>query len=179
LDKHCDRLQKLTIVNHFRVLIIPMPLSPLAVRTIFRATLLAGTLDGLAAAVKYVANTGKDPMNVFRFIASGVFGPKAFVGGITMGLWGIFFHYLIATGWVVLFFVVYPRIKLLSRNKYITGLSYGIIVWVTMNLVVLPLSNVPPLVMNSESIIIGMIILMTCIGLPISIIVNRHYTQTQ
>jgi hypothetical protein len=155
-----------------------MPLSPLAVSTIFRAAVLAGTLDGLAAALKYIADTGKDPMNVFRFIASGIFGAKAFEGGTAMGLWGIFFHYLIATGWTVLFFVLYPRIQLLSRNKYIAGLSYGIFVWLMMNLVVLPLSKVPPLIMNSESIIIGMVVLMTCIGLPISIIVNRHYTKT-
>lgn len=98
-----------------------MKLSQIGIKTIFRAALLAGTLDGLAAALKYIVDTGKDPMNVFRFIASGVFGSKDFEGGITMGLWGIFFHYLIATGWTVLFFIAYPRIKPLSRNKYITG----------------------------------------------------------
>jgi len=156
-----------------------MKLSQIGIKTIFRAALLAGTLDGLAAVLMYVIDTGKDPMNIFRFIASGVFGSKAFEGGITMGLWGIFFHYLIATGWTVLFFIAYPRIKPLSRNKYITGLSYGIIVWFIMNLVVLPLSNVPPLTMNRESILIGMIVLMTCIGLPISIIVSRHYAKYQ
>lgn len=151
-----------------------MQLSQRAIKAIFQAALLAGTLDGLAAVLKYMADTGKDPMNVFRFIASGVFGAKAFAGGTTMGLWGVFFHYLIATGWTVIFFVAYPRIKLLSNNNYIIGLSYGIFVWLIMNLVVLPLSKVPPLPMDMAKVIIGMVILMICIGLPISLIISNY-----
>ncbi len=149
-----------------------------SLKTIIQTGLLAGTLDGLAAALLYSIPTGKDPLNVFRFIASGVFGKEAFAGGVAMAMYGIFFHYVIATGWTVLFFLAYPRLPLLSKNKIVTGLLYGVFVWLMMNLVVLPLSNVP---MGGErevtDIIKGMVVLMICIGIPISWLVSRHYSK--
>ncbi len=39
--------------------------------------------------------TGKDPGNVLRYVASGVFVKKAFTGGATMAAWGFavsFYH---------------------------------------------------------------------------------------
>jgi hypothetical protein len=155
-----------------------MQYSKSSFKTIIQTGLLAGTLDGLAAALLYSIPTGKDPLNVYRFVASGVFGKEAFTGGVAMGLVGILFHYGIAMGWTVLFFLVYPRVAILSKNKIVTGIFYGVFVWVMMNMVVLPLSNVP---MSGErevtDIIKGMVVLMICIGLPISWMISKHYSE--
>ena len=142
------------------------------------AGLVAGTLDGLAAALLYVIKSGKDPLNVYRFIASGVFGKDAFAGGVPMALWGIFFHYVIATGWALLFFATYPRLAILGSKKVISGIGYGLFVWLMMNLVVVPLSNVQSGPMTINGVITGILVLMLCIGLPISFLAGKFYNKT-
>jgi hypothetical protein len=62
-----------------------------AVSTILLAGVIAGTLDIIAACTQYYINTGKGPGNVLRYVASGVFGKKAFAGGVSMAAWGYSF----------------------------------------------------------------------------------------
>jgi hypothetical protein len=155
-----------------------MSLQPGALKTILKIGFVAGTLDGLAAVLMYSIPTGKDPMNVFRFIASGVFGKEAFGGGVQMAIWGILFHFIIATGWSALFFVAYSRVTLLSKNKFIVAAAYGIFVWLMMNLIVVPLSGVPaggPKEMIS--ILKGVTVLMLCIGLPVTLMTSRFHSS--
>ncbi len=147
-------------------------------KTIALTGFLAGTLDGAAAVLQYVISGGQDPKSVFMYIASGVFGREAFSGGAAMAWWGIFFHYGIALSWTALFFFVYPRFTLLSRNRFISGLAYGVFVWLAMNLMVLPLSNVPPLRFDIARAFLGTVILMFCVGLPISLITSKYYSTT-
>jgi hypothetical protein len=155
-----------------------MQLSKSSRIAVIQIGLLAGTLDGLAAALLYSVPGGKDPLNVYRFIASGVFGNDAFAGGVPMALYGILFHYIIAIGWTTLFFSIYPRVPLLSKNKVAAGIFYGVFVWLMMNLVVLPLSQVPMSDSREVSAIItGMIVLIFCIGLPISWMTSKYFTD--
>ena len=71
--------------------------------------LLAGTLDILAAVIRYTIRTGNSPVRLLEFIASAVFGrEEAFSGNAMMGIWGLFFHYLIAFTWTIVFFLAYP-----------------------------------------------------------------------
>lgn len=142
---------------------------------ILRAGLLAGTLDGLAAALSYYLQTGKNPVNVFKFVASGVFGTSALTGPDNVAFWGILFHYLIATGFAALFVLAYPRVAVLRKNWVVVGLAYGVFVWLVMNLVVVPLSNTPPVPFRLAGVVRGMAILMVCIGLPIAWVTNRFY----
>lgn len=143
------------------------------VKAIPLTALLAGTLDGLAASIHYILNDGSNPLNVFRFVASGVFGNTALTGELGMALLGILFHYIIASIWVCLFFWLYPRVKPIWANKYISGIVYGIIVWLLMNLIVVPLSNTPPLSSSLLQYFIGMLIIIIAIGLPISIVYDK------
>lgn len=148
--------------------------------SIIKAGLIAGTLDILAAVANYYINTGKTPEGVFKFIASGAFGSSAFSGGAEMIIAGILFHYLIAFGFTILFFLIYPKLKQwVSSYIIITGLIYGVIAWCIMNLAILPLSNTPALKPNLIQMIIGMLFLMFFIGLPIAIITKKHYTTAQ
>jgi uncharacterized membrane protein YagU involved in acid resistance len=145
--------------------------------TILLAGFVAGIMDITAAIISYYIRTQKEPTRLFQFIASGVFGKDALTGGTTMAVIGLLFHFMLAYIFAIAFYLIYPKIKLLSRNKIITGIVYGAIVWVIMNLVVLPLSNAPRLPFNPKQAAIGMAILMVCIGLPISLIVHRHYAR--
>jgi hypothetical protein len=143
-------------------------------RAIMLTGFLAGTLDAIAAIVVYQAN----PIGLFKFIAAGAFGTEAaFAGGTIMVVWGILFHYFIAFSWTALFFFVYPAIPLMRKNKYVTGLLYGIFVWIMMNQVVVPLSQIVQKPFNPRAAAVGASILMVAIGLPISILAHRYYAR--
>lgn len=138
------------------------------------AGLLSGTLDILAACGLFSIRTGQDPTTVLRFVASGALGAKALTGGWTAALLGLFFHFIIAFSWTILFFLVNP--KLPKGNWIIYGLLYGLVVWLVMNLIVLPyLSKITPRPFNWESAITGVIVLMLAIGLPVSYLSHKFY----
>jgi uncharacterized membrane protein YagU involved in acid resistance len=146
-------------------------------KTVVPAGLLVGTLDITAALVQFYLKTGKDPLIVLKYIASAVFGPSAYSSGNTMAAWGLLFHYLIAFIWTILFFLIYPKLKLLSWNRVVTGILYGIFIWIMMNQVVVPLSKITPGAFNLKQAIIAVLILIGAIGLPLSFIAHRYYAK--
>jgi hypothetical protein len=147
-----------------------------AIRTIMQAWLVAGTLDIVAAMISFLAYGNKDLTRLFQYIASGVFGKEAYAGGTAMVIVGLLFHYIIALVFTIIFFLIYPSIRGFISRPIAVGLLYGILVWVVMNRIVLPLSNVAMAPFNPIRAFIGMVILMFAIGVPIAIIVNKHYT---
>jgi len=146
-------------------------------KIILITALIAGTLDILSAAVSTYIRHGLGPDRVLKFIASGVFGDEAFSGGTFMIIAGLFFHYLIASIWTLLFFILYPKLGIRGMNKVLVGLLYGIFVWLIMNLVVLPLSNTPELSFNIVSFLLAVTYLMLFIGVPISLMYHRYYSK--
>jgi uncharacterized membrane protein YagU involved in acid resistance len=158
----------------------PVSVGKSALKTILFIGLVAGTFDILAAFISTYASKNVPPIIVLQYIASGWFGKEAaFSGGAAMAMYGLLFHYLIAITWTLIFFLVYPYVTVLAKHKIIAGLCYGIVVWIMMNVVIIPLTNVP----NANGGIkfpdafIGMGILMIAIGLPISILVHRYYKR--
>lgn len=144
-----------------------------AAKTIVLTGLLAGTLDALTAILVYKAT----PLNMFRYIASAAFGPGAFAGGIGMAMWGLLFHYIIAFSWTVLFFLLYPQIRKVSGNKYLNGLFYGVVIWLVMNMLVLPITNVMRAPLALKPAAIGAAILIFAVGLPVSVLIHRYYAR--
>jgi uncharacterized membrane protein YagU involved in acid resistance len=142
---------------------------------ILKAGLLVGTLDILAACLNFFINTNKEPSVVFKFIASGVFGTKAFSGGTSMIIAGLVFHYIIAIGFTFLFFLLYPKIRSLINNSIVIGILYGAFVWSVMKFIVVPLSSTPPQPFTYYGAAIAMGILIICIGIPLSIIASKSH----
>ena len=128
--------------------------------------LLAGLLDAAAALLFFLARGNKQPGMLFRYIASGVFGPAAFGPGKRMVALGVLFHFLIALFWVGVFFGAYPWVLLLHADPLVVAAGYGLLVWVIMNLVVLPLSRVKPRPFSVSFIVVNILILVVTIGLP-------------
>ncbi len=137
--------------------------------------LIAGTADGLAACINFYINTGKGPAPVFKYIASAIFGKEAYTSGNTMIIWGILFHLLIAFIFTAFFFFLYPRLALFRKNKILVGIAYGIFVWLVMSQLVVPASRIPAGPFHWDKAIIAILILICCIGLPISLFANRYY----
>lgn len=149
------------------------------IKTIIYAWLIAGTLDITSAIINFLVVNKTSLLGLFQYIASGLFGTKAFDGGLLMALAGLLIHYTIAFTWTIIFFFVYPRIKFLSFNIVLTGFAYGIIIWFFMNRIALKLSNVHHINFSLTHDILGTLYLMFCIGLPISIIVSKYYEKRE
>jgi uncharacterized membrane protein YagU involved in acid resistance len=145
--------------------------------TILWVGFLVGFLDITAALINYYSTTHKDPTRVFLFIASGVFGKAAYTNGSAMIVAGIIFHFLVAYIFTILFFLLFPRLKFMRWSKFLTGVCYGILIWTTMNFVVLPLSHTPKLPFQLKPALTGVSILIVAIGLPLSFLANAYYRR--
>ncbi len=141
---------------------------------VLKAGLIVGTLDILAALIQFYIKTNKNPISVLNFIASGVFGNDAFTGGTKMVAFGLFFHYVIAFSFTLLFFKLYPKLSVLIRNTFLLGSVYGLFIWLTMQFVVLPLSQAPAMKMNIQGAITAILILIAYIGIPLSWLTPRY-----
>jgi hypothetical protein len=66
----------------------------------------------------------------------------------------------------------------LRQHAIGAAVAYGIFVWVMMNRVVLPLSRVQMAAATTwNSIIVGALVLVVCIGFPISLGARRYFSQ--
>lgn len=146
------------------------------IKAILTTWLVAGTLDMTGAIVVWSFILQKvTPLQILQGIASGIFGKAAFTGGSAIAVYGVFFHYIIAFSFTTLYFLVYPQIPFLQKQKLISGLLYGVFAWAFMNYIVLPLSNVHMNPFKWSNALISIAILMVCIGLPISLLSSRYY----
>jgi hypothetical protein len=145
-----------------------------AVKAVLWAWLLAGTLDISAAVIFYAHASRVQTMRLLQGIASGVLGDKAFTGAFETAMLGLALHYAIALIWTLVFLVIVRRVTGRFTNLFVVGMAYGVIVWIVMNLIVLPLSNVRHAPIYLPQAIIGAVILMFCIGLPIALTVGRY-----
>ena len=139
--------------------------------------LIAGTFDITGALIHYFLLTGNNPLRIFYFISSAVFGKASYEGGFIMAILGLLFHYTIAIIFTAFFFIIYPKLDFLSRNIVVSGLVYGIFVWLVMNLLVLPLSHIGFRPFNPLQSTIGILIIMFAIGLPVAILSYRYYQK--
>jgi len=144
-------------------------------KTIVLSGLLVGSIDIIAALVNFYIKTGKDPLIVLKYIASAAFGKSAFSGDNLMTVWGLLLHFLIAFIWTIFFFLLYPKLKLLSWNRILTGIVYGIFIWLVMTQLIVPMSKASGGPFNLKQAIIAVLILIGAIGLPLSFIAHRYY----
>jgi hypothetical protein len=145
---------------------------PFSFKKVLLTALVAGTLDGLAA----VIFLGKmNFMGVFQYIASAIFGTEAFAGGIKTALIGLVLHYFIAFSFTLVFTIVSTKTPVLRKNIVLSGIIYGIVVWTIMTLLVVPLTKIPTAPFNYERAILNAVILIFCIGLPISYLTVRKF----
>lgn len=154
-----------------------MSASKKIIPAILRTGLIAGTLDITGALIHYFLLTGNNPLRIFYFISSAIFGKAAYDGSLLFGILGLLFHYTIAIIFSAFFFFIYPRLNFLSRNIVVSGLAYGIFVWLVMNLIVLPLSHIGFRPFNPLQSTVGILIIMFAIGLPLAILTYRYYQK--
>jgi hypothetical protein len=147
-------------------------------KVVLLTALFVGTTDLIAAYLSQYIRTGKFADKMLHYIAGGALGlERAMQGGYWIGLLGLLFHYFIALSFTLLFFIAFPFLKLLSVNKYLLGLLYGIFVGAFMSFIVLPLTALPSAPFQFKEAIVGWGILAVVLGVPISISGNNFYRK--
>ncbi len=147
-------------------------------RAVLTTGLIAGTCDAIGATVHYLANGGKTPLKIWTYVASAVFGADASTGGVPMILSGLAFHYVIATCWTTLYFILAARVNILRTQVIPSSILYGSFVWTMMNLVVVPNTKIPARPFNPTQAAIAAFVLMVCIGLPCALGARRYFGAT-
>ncbi len=100
--------------------------------------LIAGTLDiGAAAFIN-----GRSPLVILLVIASGLLGKASFQGGLPAVILGLALQWLMSLIITAIYVLVSNRIVELKQHWIAGGLAYGIGVFVVMNYVVVPLSEI-------------------------------------
>ena len=145
--------------------------------TILVAGLVAGTLDITYACIFAYLRRGVAPAAVFRSVASGALGPSAREGGLKVALLGLCFHFLIALTVATIYYVASRGLPFLITHAVISGLLYGLCVYLVMYGIVMRFSAIHstlyPWQYPWAVLIPNVLIHMLGIGLTIALIVRK------
>jgi peptide-methionine (S)-S-oxide reductase len=149
-------------------------------RAILWGGLLCGAMDITAAIVVYGLLWGRGATRILQSVASVLLGSASYDGGVLTALLGLFLHFCIAFGAATVFYAASSKLPLLLKLPVISGILYGIAVYFFMQLVVVPLSAYPHrITFLPRSVLTGLTIHIFCVGLPISLAVNRFLKRPE
>ncbi len=135
--------------------------------------LAAGILDiGMVFAIW--AAEGVAPADILRAIASALMDTAAYQGGTPAALLGLFLHFLVSFVFAAAYVIVAGRLSILLTRPVLCGLVYGLIAYVVMVYVVVPLSLAnfgPPAsgLRMAQSLFVHTFLF----GLPIALVASR------
>src|SRR5215216_533109 len=147
---------------------------PRALDTILYGGLVVGILDGLFALIFYGLILGVKPMRIFQSVASGLLGRASYEGGIQSFLLGILLHFVVASCIAAVYYLASLKLPILIRHAVICGVIYGLMAYLVMNYVVIPLSAIgsrpsPPLRVFLPAFIAHAFL----VGLPVALLARR------
>ena len=139
---------------------------------------IAATLDIIYAIVRN-AGYGMSPLQVLQSVASGWMGKDALTSGVTGGIIGLVSHYGILLVAAALYLAASRRFPILRSRAIVCGAIFGVLVYLFMNFVVLPLSAFPfdfpyPL----SRLLEGFVSHAAFVGLPIALAIRRFSAPT-
>ena len=148
-----------------------------ALLTILIAGLVAGTFDFTYACIFFYARFGLTPGAIFRSVARGALGPSAREGGVKVAMLGVCFHFLIAITIAAIYYLASRLIPFLNRHAIISGLLYGLCVYLVMYGIVMRYSAIHQTALPWQYpwglLIPNVLIHMLGIGLPIALITRK------
>jgi hypothetical protein len=137
--------------------------------------LVVGALD-ITSAFVIAAIRGTGSMRMLQGITSGLIGARSFQGGLATAVAGFAIHFLIAFTVVTIFYMASRRIGFLTEHAVVSGILYGIAVYLFMYWIVIrfvfPNSH-PSLTRD----VTAMLVHISLIGLPTALIVRRYSKQ--
>lgn len=143
---------------------------PKALPPILAGGLICGVMD-ISSAFIIWGLRGVSPFRVLRGIAAALLGPASFKGGAPTAILGGAIHFLIAFTATTVFYLASRKLMFLTQHAVISGIAYGVLVYVFMYWVVIPLSLArrPATLRDSLTAVLVHVV---CVGLPISLSVR-------
>jgi hypothetical protein len=141
-------------------------------KPVIAATLVCGTLDILFAVILTLMR-GKEPAAMLRFVASGPF-PKATEWGAAGSLLGLAVHFALMAIMVATFVIAVRARPSLLSSPLIAALVFGLVTYLVMNLIVVPLrfpAAWPPKMLSIATQLFAHIVL---VGLPTAYITRSY-----
>ena len=142
---------------------------------IVTGALVIGTLDA-AYAIIFWGMRGVAPIRIFQSIAAGLLGRAAFSGGIRTEALGLALHYFISLGIVVVYWIASRYLPLLTQRPILSGAIYGVLVYLFMNYVVIPLSATSRSRFLLSWVVCSVIVHALLIGVPAALFARRAET---
>jgi hypothetical protein len=147
-----------------------------ALRAIITASLVVGVLDILSAFVIWWQR-GVALQRGLQGIAAGLLGAKSYDGGmVTAGL-GLALHFFVALVVVSIFYMASRKIPFLTKQPFVSGVFYGIGVYLVMYWIVLP-TVFSTFRHRPSNELLELAIHICLIGLPTAFIVRRYSEVT-
>jgi hypothetical protein len=131
---------------------------------------VGGTFDIVYACTYWALKANAPPQRILQSVAAGLLGKASFEGGWPTAALGLGLHYFIATSMSLVYYLVARRWPLLWQRPVLCGASYGVLLFVIMTYVVVPLSRAasgasPPTLWVVLSVAVHSLL----IGLPIAL----------
>jgi hypothetical protein len=104
---------------------------------------LAIAAADLIYCVLFWSTQGVSPVRILQGIAAGALGRASFQGGIATALLGAGFQWFIGACYVLAYAVVARRVMLLRLHPRRYGVAYGMLLYIVMSNIVVPLSAAP------------------------------------
>ena len=141
-------------------------------RTIVIATLIAGALDILYAAIMSIM-FGRGPAAMLRSVASGPF-PGASEWGVAGSGLGLAVHFTLMGIMAACFVIAARNWPVLIAKPIHWGVAYGLATYVVMNLVVVPVRFGAPLPSEPRAILSQLFAHIALVGIPIAMIAAKN-----
>jgi hypothetical protein len=134
---------------------------------------VAATLDLVYAIVRNALG-GASPLWTLQLVASGWLGQDSFESGVPAGILGFVSHYGIVFVAAAIYYAVSRRVPVLRSRALLCGALFGVLVYLFMNFVVLPLSAFPlRLTYTAARVIEGFVSHALLVGAPIALAIRR------
>jgi len=140
-------------------------------RPIALATAVSGTLDILFAMILTVL-LGREIGNMLRFVASGPL-PDAKEWGSAGAVLGLVVHFALMAIMATIFVLAARRFPDVLRSPLKWGVIYGLITYVAMNWIVVPLRFDAPLPPRPMAIVTQLFAHIVLVGIPFALITAR------
>lgn len=114
------------------------------------------------------------PADILHGIASALVGAQSFQGGWPTAALGLVLHFFIAFSAATVFYLASRKLAFMTRRPVLSGVLYGVVVYLVMYWVVIPLSRYHRRPFSISATLIAIITHMVCVGLPISLVVRRY-----
>jgi hypothetical protein len=147
-----------------------------ALRTIVTAGLIVGVLD-ISSAFVIWWQRGVVIQHGLQGIAGGLLGANSYQGGLATAGLGLAIHFFVAFVVVSIFYLASRKIRFLTKRPFVSGVSFGIGVYMVMYWIVLP-TAFPTFRHRLSNEVLALAIHICLIGLPTAFIVRRHSEVT-